>query len=93
MTITITQKDVPSVVESVFSNGKIATISFIKKDGSERQMTCRRKVTKFLKGGKSNISHKKNLVSVYDLQSKGYRCINTDTVYKIKGCGEVWRVK
>ena len=30
------------IINKVFKNGKIATVTFIKKDGSERTMNCRR---------------------------------------------------
>jgi len=90
--IEIKRDAVSGVLDNVFSNGKIASVVFVKKDGSDREMVCRQRVTKYLKGGKSNIAHKPNLVSVYDLQSEGYRCINIDTVKQIKGSGKLYRV-
>ena len=89
----ITRSKVKETIDNVFSGGKMATVTFIKKDGSERIMNCRRKVVKYLKGGKSNIAHKQNLVSVYDVKAEGYRCINIETVKEIKGNGNVYVVK
>lgn len=62
------------------SNGRAFTVTFIKKDGSERVMNCRTGVKKHLAGGKSTINHKENLVSVFDMQVQEYRCVNLDTV-------------
>ena len=64
-------------------------VKFIKKDGSEREMICRKGVTKYLKSdGKSTIAHKPNLISVYDTIAKGYRCINAETVISVKAEGK-----
>jgi hypothetical protein len=61
------------------------TVTFEKKaDGSLRTMNCRKGVKKHLKGGESTIKHKKNLVSVYDVKSKGYRCFDVTRVTDIK---------
>lgn len=70
------------------TNGKIFSVNFRKKDGSMREMVCRTGVKKHLKGGESTIAGKENLVSVYDVQAEGYRCINLDTVTKVKYAGE-----
>ena len=64
-------------------NGKIFTATFVKKDGTTRDMNCRLGVTSPLKGGESTTAHKDNLLTVYDMQSSGYRCINLDTVTDI----------
>ncbi len=65
------------------TNGKIFSTRFVKKDGSERKMVCRLGVKKHLKGGDSTTAHKQNLVTVFDLQKKAYRCINLETVIEI----------
>lgn len=62
------------------SNGRVFTVKFLKKDKTERTMNCRTGVKKHLVGGKSTINHKPNLVSVFDMQIKQYRCVNLDTV-------------
>lgn len=60
-------------------DGKIFTAVFTKKDGSERVMNCRTNVSKYVKGvGLAFNPKEKDLLSVYDLQAKGYRFIPTD---------------
>lgn len=66
------------------SNGKIFSVEFIKKDGSRRLMNCRLGVTKHLKGGISTLDADR-FITVYDLQSKGYRAIDKKTIINVKG--------
>jgi len=66
------------------SNGKIFSVEFIKKDGTKRLMNCRLGVTKHLKGGSSTLDPDK-FITVYDLQSEGYRAINKDSIINVKG--------
>jgi len=66
------------------SNGKIFSVEFIKKDGTKRLMNCRLGVTKHLKGGSSTLDPEK-FITVYDLQSEGYRAINKDSIINVKG--------
>ena len=64
---------------------KFFTVEFIKKDGTIRVMNCKLGVTKHLQGGemKHNPEALNHLV-VYDMQSKGYRTINLNTLLKVK---------
>ena len=71
-------------VKLLNSNGKIVSVTFTKKDGSTRVMNCRLGVTKHLKGGSSTLDPEK-YITVYDLQSKGYRAIAKDQILAIKG--------
>jgi hypothetical protein len=64
------------------SNGKFVTVTFRKKDGSLRKMNGRLGVKKHLKGGESTVDHTKYLV-LYDVQSKGYRCVNKNTIESV----------
>jgi hypothetical protein len=66
------------------SNGKIFSVEFIKKDGTKRLMNCRLGVTKHLKGGASTLNPEK-FITVYDLQSEGYRAINKESIINVKG--------
>ena len=66
------------------SNGKILSVTFIKKDGTIRVMNCRLGVTKHLKGGSSTLDPEKYM-TVYDLKSEGYRAIAKDQILAIKG--------
>ncbi len=65
------------------TNGQFFTVKFVKKDGTERVMNARLGVTKHLRGGESTTAHKDNLITVFDLHKKAYRCINLDTVKQI----------
>ena len=91
--IKINKEKSKKVIDNAFKNGKIANIEFIKKDGSLRSMTCRKSVKKHLKGGESTIKHKTNLISVYDLKAKGYRCFDINKVVKIKTNGKIYNVE
>jgi hypothetical protein len=66
------------------SNGKIFSVEFIKKDGSNRLMNCRLGVTKHLRGGSSTLNPDTH-ITVYDLQSRGYRAINKAAIINVKG--------
>lgn len=65
---------------------KFFTVKFTKKDGSTRVMNCRLGVKKHLKGGVKRYDAS-NLVTVYDLKSKGYRTVNLNTLQEIKTSG------
>jgi hypothetical protein len=67
-------------------------VTFVKKDGTIRDMTCRLGVTKYLKGGELGYDVvDKGLLSVYDMTAAGYRMINLDTVTEIRANGNVYR--
>jgi hypothetical protein len=75
------------------TNDKIFTISFIKKDGTERVMNCRLGVTSYLAGGKATVKNDgKPYVIVFDMHSKGYRCINIETAKTFKAEGAVFKI-
>ena len=65
------------------SNGKMLTVSFIKKDGSVRVLNGRLGVTKYIKG--SNLKKNSNdYITVYDVQNKGYRSVSRDTIVAVR---------
>jgi hypothetical protein len=73
------------IIEKILaSNGKIFTVVFIKKDGSERTMNARLGVKKHLKGGTSTLDADK-YITVFDMQAGGYRAINRETIQSVKG--------
>lgn len=87
----ITQEYAKQLIES--SNGSIFSVNFLKKDGSIRDMVCRLGVTKHLKGGvKGYDSNDFNLVTVFDMQKKGYRSISLDTLKTVTINGNSWEV-
>lgn len=66
------------------SNGKIFTVTFIKKDGSIRVLNGRLGVTKHLKGGQCTLDKDKFII-VYDLKSEGYRAIDKESILDVVG--------
>lgn len=70
------------------TNGRVFTAVFVKKSGDIREMNCRLKVTKHLRGGDSTTSHIERLVTVFDMQKKEYRNINLETLKEIRFKGE-----
>jgi hypothetical protein len=74
-------------------SGHIFTVTFTKRTNGEiRTMTCRTGVRKHLKGGPAAYNFKsKNLLSVYDMQSRGYRCIPVDAIIEMKISGKIYK--
>jgi hypothetical protein len=67
------------------TNGKFFSVSFIKKDGSERKMTARLGVKKDIKGvGMKYDPLERNLIVVFDIHKKAYRMINLSTILTFK---------
>lgn len=65
------------------SNGKMVTVTFIKQDGSTRILNGRLGVKKYLKGGKLNVDTNE-YISIYDVQNKGYRSVNRNTIVALR---------
>jgi hypothetical protein len=69
-------------VKILNTKGQIFTASFIKKNGSYRDMNCRLGVVKERTGkGMSYKPLQRLLLPVFDMQKKEYRMINLNTVY------------
>ena len=76
------------IIQKVGSNGKMFGVTFIKKDGSTRDMNCRLNVKKHLRGGGYNtVAHIPEYLTVYSMDAKGYRNVNLSTVKEIRGSG------
>lgn len=73
---------------AIAQEGKIFTVQFIKKDGSERTLTGRLGVTKHLVGGENTVAHKPEYLTVYDMQKGDYRNVNLDTVMSLRCNGK-----
>jgi hypothetical protein len=72
---------------------RIFSVVFTKKDGTDREMVCRLGVSKHLKGGEKKYDPDSlNYLTVYDLQSEGYRTINVNTLKKIKVDGVTYDI-
>lgn len=67
------------------TNGKFFTVTFIKKDGTERVMNARLGVKVYLKGGQlAYDAESKGLIPVYDVKTGGYRMVNINTITHLK---------
>lgn len=77
-------------IKEVLLSAKSHTFSvdFIKKNGEYRKMNAILKCIKHLKGGESTIKNKDYLLSCFDMQSKGYRCIPLSRVISCRVNGE-----
>lgn len=74
------------------AGGRFFSITFVKADGSTRKMVCRLGVTQH-NGGKSSDEFNYSLLTVYDVQSKGFRNINLETVEEYTVGGQTFKQK
>lgn len=80
---TITAKQALEMIKE--SKGKIFSVTFVKKDGTVRDMVCRREVLCHLKGGTLGYNPEDfNLIGVFDMKVQDYRSINLSTLQKLK---------
>ena len=79
----------PELLNEMKKSSRFFTVWFIKKDGTERRMTCKFGVTKHLKGGKSNLDGDKFFI-VWDCGSQDYRAVNKETIFKVKINGVIY---
>ena len=83
-----------SIIDGI-KGGRIFGVTFVKKDGSVRRMTCRKGVYRYVKGtgagyGAGSI---KPLRTVYDMTKGAYRTIPTDRVLEIRTGGVTHKSK
>lgn len=84
--------DVNGAVRSALANvgGEFFFVKFRKANGEIRNMHCRLKVRKHLKGGeKKGDDIAQGNITVYDMQAKGYRRFKTENVLEIRHGGKV----
>ncbi len=76
------------------SNGTFFSVTFTKKNGTVRNMTCRTGVKKGLTGKGSTYGDeaKSKYITLYDVVNKGYRAVNRDTISRIRVMGFVYTV-
>lgn len=76
-------------------------VTFTKKDGSERKMTCQMGVKKYLAGGpRAYNPDEKGLLWVWDRwgveahgpKDMGYRSVNVSTLSEIRAKGKTWQI-
>ncbi len=73
---------------------RIFGVTFVKKDKSIRDMTCKLGVKKHLKGGELPYDPvEKGLLPVFDMQKGEYRTVNLKTLTEIRANGQVYKIK
>lgn len=78
---------------------RIFTVVFERADGYRRTMNCRLNVKKGLKpknkdqNPKPKTEAQKNVMTVFDLKSDGYRSFRTDHVFSVESAGAVLGLK
>lgn len=89
---TITATEAAEMLTS--TEGKIFSVVFVKRTTGElRTMVARTGVKAHLKGGDAAYKFSaKSLLSVYDLQAKGYRAIPLEAIVSLKTGGEEYTV-
>ena len=76
------------------SNGKMFSVEFVKRTtGEHRKMVARLGVKKHLAGGDAAYNFaERGLVSVYDVQKKGYRAIPTESISTLTIGGSTYTI-
>ena len=97
--VEIIGKDEVAAILDKIRNGRIFSVVFNKKDGTERKMNCRRAVKKGQVGGELKYDPAKfGYILAYDMQeknpdpAKNYRTINPNTTTEIKTGGKIFMV-
>lgn len=80
ISITLPQENAYDIIKQ---SNNIINVKFIKKDGTLRSITGRRKAPSFLNGGKDTTKHIEEYVNFFDISLKEYRKINTQKVKEI----------
>lgn len=77
-------------LKNLVSDGSIFYVEFIKRStGALRKMKCRTGVKKHLKGGKKAYSSAaKGLLTVFDMETKGYRSIPIEAIKRLTVGGQ-----
>ena len=76
------------------NEGETFGVTFVKKNGELRTMTCRFGVKKHLRGGERSWSREQypQYLTVFDMNKKGYRTVNLDTLRRVAFGGEEYHV-
>lgn len=74
-------------------NGKVFGVDFIKKNGQFRRLTGRLDVVAPLKGGENKVEVlDRPYITVFEIQTKGYRNVNLDTIKRVRANNSVYDV-
>ena len=74
------------------TGGLFFGVSFVKKNGNVRKMTCRKGVYHPLCGGQNTVTHIPRYVTVWDVFAKGYRNVNLNTIFSLRCGGQEFQV-
>lgn len=85
-----TIQDVVQAINATRTTGTIFSVSFTKKDGSERTLVGRLGVKCHLVGGENTVKHIPKYITVFDTQAQAYRNVNTETIKGAKVSGKVY---
>lgn len=87
----ITREHAEKLIKS--TNGAIFSVSFVKSDGTLRDMVCRTGVSKGITGkGLAFDPADHDLITVFDLQRNAYRMIRLDTLQRVTTDGQTFSV-
>jgi len=90
--MTINKQQAYNLLQS--QNNSIFSVSFKKKDGTQRNMVARLGVKKYLRGGSMSYNPSENgYVVVFDMSKAQYRTINSHTLTKVKANGNTYTVR
>lgn len=90
----VTTSQARELIESAKKSGRIFSVVFYKRgDNSLREMVCRGKVYAGVTGvGMAYDPNDHDLISVFDMQKRGFRMINMDTLQTLKINGVTFTV-
>jgi hypothetical protein len=88
------QAEAESIIDGI-KGGRIFGVTFVKKDGSVRRMTCRKGVRVGVKGTGAGwgAGALKPLRTVFDMNKAAFRTIPTDRVLEIRTSGVTHKSK
>ena len=76
---------------ALISNGRFFSVTFEKRDGTERTMQARLGVTAHLKGGEKAFSDaEKGIITVFSTDANGYRSVRFDAIRSLSIGGETY---
>jgi WYL_2, Sm-like SH3 beta-barrel fold len=71
------------------TEGKFVGITFVKKDGTIRNLNGRFGVKKYVKHESNTLptAAQQNYFTVYDVKARGYRAVNRETILSVRAMG------
>ncbi len=90
--MTINKQQAYNLLQS--QNNSIFSVSFKKKDGTQRNMVARLGVKKHLRGGSMSYNPSENgYIVAFDMYKAQYRTINAHSLTKVKANGNTYTVR